>query len=170
MVPDGDGASFLTFAIAGALLAAGSDTPWLEPASDWCWSALEHPDRLSAYWIKCALAFLDAAPDGARASAAIEQIRPMLGEHGTLPVPGGIEGEVLTPLTLSGRPGARSRALFTDAQIALELDRLELEQQEDGGWTFDWLAWSPGQSLEWRGIVTVDALRTLIAHGRASKP
>ena len=31
---------------------------------------------------------------------------------------------------------------------------------------FDWLAWSPGQAVEWRGIVTLRALATLRAHGR----
>ena len=30
----------------------------------------------------------------------------------------------------------------------------------------DWLAWSPGQTVEWRGILTVLALRTLAGHGR----
>jgi hypothetical protein len=48
----------------------------------------------------------------------------------------------LTPLALSERPGARSRALFTDEQIESDLDALEAGQQEDGGWTFEWLAWS----------------------------
>ncbi|MGH2849980.1 MAG: hypothetical protein ACRDLP_05130 [Solirubrobacteraceae bacterium] len=161
-----EGASFLTLAIAGALLEAGSREPWLERATAWSWSALARPDELSAYWVKCALAFLDAVPDESRASAALEQIRPMLGDSGSLPVAGGIEGERLTPLVLSERPRARSRALFTDEQIANDLDRLEREQQDDGGWTFDWLAWSPGQSVEWRGAITVQAVRTLITHGR----
>ena len=81
-------------------------------------------------------------------------------------MPGGTADERLTPLTLSGRPGARSRALFTDAQIEADLDALERGQRDDGGWTFDWLAWSPGQSAEWRGIVTFRALMTLRAHRR----
>ena len=51
-------------------------------------------------------------------------------------------------------------------QIDADLDRLEQGQQEDGGWTFDWLAWSPGQAVEWRGGVTFRALATLAAHGR----
>ena len=32
---------------------------------------------------------------------------------------------------------------------------------------FDFLGWSAGQSAEWRGIVTLLALKTLSAHGRA---
>jgi hypothetical protein len=34
----------------------------------------------------------------------------------------------------------------------------------------DWLGWSPGQSMEWRGAVTVRALATLGAHGRIKLP
>jgi hypothetical protein len=85
---------------------------------------------------------------------------------GSIAVTGGAANERLTPLMLSDRPGTRSRVLFTDAQIDADLDALERRQRDDGGWTFDWLAWSPGQSVEWRGIVTLRALATLRAHGR----
>ncbi|HEX3617018.1 MAG TPA: hypothetical protein VHU61_10800, partial [Solirubrobacteraceae bacterium] len=59
-----------------------------------------------------------------------------------------------------------SRTLFTPAQIDLELDGIEAGQQHDGGWNFDFLAWCPGQQLDWRGGITLDALRTLRLHGR----
>ncbi len=81
-------------------------------------------------------------------------------------MPGGTEGERVTPLDLSERPGRRSRALFRADQIEADLDRLAAGQREDGGWTVEYLAWSPGQALEWRGIATVRALATLAAHGR----
>jgi hypothetical protein len=160
------GGSHLTFAIAGKLWELGSTGPWLARATDWCWARLEAPDGLDGYWAKFALDFLDQVPDEARALAAIERIRPALSPDGSLPVPGGTDGEHLTPLGLSGRPGRRSRALFTDGQIEAGLDALEASQQADGGWTFDFLAWSPGQLAEWRGIVTLGALLTLGAHGR----
>jgi hypothetical protein len=165
MVPS-HGGSHLTLALAGALLEACSRVPWLQRATEWCWAILEHPNELSAYWVKFSLDFLDHVPDEARARAAIESLRPRLGADGSIPVPGGAEEERLTPLTMSERPGARSRALFTDDQIEADLHRLEQGQQEDGGWTFDWLAWSPGQSVEWRGAVSLRALRTLAAHAR----
>jgi hypothetical protein len=82
------------------------------------------------------------------------------------PRPGGTEDERLRPLALSPRPGLRSRLLFTQEQIEAELDALEAGQQEDGGWTFDFLAWCPGQALDWRGAVTLGALSSLRAHGR----
>jgi hypothetical protein len=165
MVPS-DGGSHLTFAIAGALWQAGSSDPWLERATEWCWGKLERPDELSAYWVKFSLEFLDAVPDESRAVDAIESLRPRIGGDGTIPVPGGTENERLTPLALSERPGSRSRALLTDDQIERDLDTLEDGQQDDGGWTFEWLAWSPGQALEWRGALTVRALGLLVRHGR----
>jgi hypothetical protein len=161
-----DGGSFLTFALTGVLWEAGSTEPWLGRASDWCWARLQSPDDLGAYGTKCALDFLDRVPDQSRADAAIERLRPNLETDGSIPVRGGTENERLTPLTLSERPGRRSRSLFTDDQIEADLDRLEQEQHDDGGWTFDWLGWSPGQSVESRGIVTLRALGTLAAHGR----
>jgi hypothetical protein len=160
------GGSHLTFGIAGKLWELGADSPWLARASDWCWARMDAPGGLEGYWAKFALDFLDHVPDEARALAAIERIRPALRADGTLPVADGVEGEHLTPLGLSGRPGRRSRALFTDAQIEADLDTLEAGQQADGGWVFDFLAWSPGQLAEWRGIVTLGALATLGAHGR----
>jgi hypothetical protein len=164
------GGSFLTFGLAAALWEAGSDEPWLPRATEWCWARLEAREDLGGHGLKQALAFLDAVPDQPRAEAAIERLRPNLDADGSVPVRGGTENERLTPLTLSARPAARSRALFTQDQIEADLDRLEQEQQDDGGWTFDWLAWSPGQSVETRGAVTLQALTALSTHGRVELP
>jgi hypothetical protein len=160
------GSSFLTFALAGALQEAGSHEPWLARATDSSWARLDGPDELDAYGIKCALAFLDAVPDADRAAAAIERLRPRLEPDGSIPVRGGTEHERLTPVTLSPRPGSRSRALFTGDQIEADLDELERGQQEDGGWEIDWLKWSAGQAVDARGAVTLRALTALRAHGR----
>lgn len=165
MVPS-DGGSHLTYALAGALWHAGSQDPWLQKATEWCWAKLDRPDGLSPYTVKFALGFLDRVPDEDRATAAIEALRGRIGADGCIRVTGGTEDEKLTPLKLSERPGRRSRTLFTDEQIEADLDRLEHGQQDDGGWTFDWLAWSPGQTVEWRGAITLWSLATLRAHGR----
>ena len=50
--------------------------------------------------------------------------------------------------------------------IEAHLDEVEREQQDDGGWMFDWLAWSPEQTSAWRGIVTIRALTWLRDNGR----
>jgi len=159
------GGSFLTYALAAQLRQAGATEPWLDRATEWCWAELEGGDELSANGVRFALDFLDTVPDEARANAAIERMRPQLDADGSIAVSGGVEDERITPLALSERPGTRGRALFTEAQIEADLERLEHEQQDDGGWTFDWLAWSPGQEVEWRGAMTVWALTRLREHG-----
>jgi hypothetical protein len=169
MVPT-KGGSQLTFAIAGALWEANSSDPWLQRGTEWCWAKLERPDELSAYLVKFSLDFLDHVPDHTRASATIELLRLRIDADGSMHVAGGTENERLTPLTLSPRPHGRSRALFTENQIEADLDLLEQQQQADGGWAFDWLGWSAGQSVEWRGTVTFRALATLGSHGRIQLP
>jgi hypothetical protein len=166
MVPTAGG-SQLTFGLAAVLSESSAEGPWLSRATEWCWARLARPDELDAYLVKYSLVFLDAVPDGTRALAVIERLRARIGADGSMRVAGGTDDERLTPLSLSPRPGSRSRALFREAQIEGDLDELERGQQADGGWTFDFLAWSAGQSAEWRGLVTVLALTILRAHGRA---
>ena len=165
MVPS-EGGSFLTYAVAAQLYEADAEHPWLHQATEWAWTQIETPGAVGGYGLKFALMFLDAAPDAPRANAAIAPLAQLLDADGSLPVPGGTADERLRPLALSPRPGARSRAVFSESQIEADLDRLEQGQQDDGGWMFDWLAWSDGQTIEWRGSLTVDALRTLRAHKR----
>ena len=165
MVPS-EGGSHLTFMLAAALAHAGVSDPWLERACAWCWERIEGGTGLEGYWIKAAIGFLDAVADEARALVAIRRIGERLDADGSIPVLGGTDNERLRPLTLSPHPGARSRMLFSQTQIDTELDAVESGQQDDGGWTFDFLAWSPGQELDWRGAVTLAALRSLRRHGR----
>jgi hypothetical protein len=164
MVPDGG--SHLTFGLVALLGATGASSDWLSTATEWCWQRLYHVEDLNAYWLKYALDFLDRTADADRALQVIETLRPLLRPDGSVPVPGGTADETLTALTLSPRPDARSRALFTDEQIAVCLDQLETGQHDDGGWTFDWTAWAPAQAAEGRGLVTLKALQALSAHGR----
>ena len=58
-----------------------------------------------------------------------------------------------------------ARSLFDDVTIKAHLDHFARAQRDDGGWTFNWLAWSPAAEREWRGYLTVDALRLLRANG-----
>jgi len=160
--------SFLTFALAavlhGAGIGAGEDA-WLARATDWAWAALEREAAPAGYWLKHACAFLDAVPDEARARAALSALAERV-DGGAVAVDGGAEGEALRPLDLSPRPGLRSRALLPAGAIDAHLDAVEEEQREDGGWTFDWLAWSPAQTTDWRGTVTIRALTWLRDNGR----
>ncbi|MFZ0974052.1 MAG: hypothetical protein WAN22_17605 [Solirubrobacteraceae bacterium] len=161
-----DPGSMLTFAIAGVLHAgAVTRDDWLERATGWCWRAIDGVTEPSGYWLKFACAFLDAVPDDRRARAAVASLRPKVNPEAFAPA-GGTEGERLRELDISRRPGSRSRELFSDADIAGHLDEVEAGQQADGGWMFDWLAWSPEQTSAWRGIVTIRALTWLRDNGR----
>jgi len=51
--------------------------------------------------------------------------------------------------------------------IEAHLDHLAAAQRDDGGWMFNWPSWSPAAEADWRGFITVDALRVLRANGRA---
>jgi hypothetical protein len=161
-----DGGSHLTFGLAALLRIAGAETLWLDVATQWCWVKLDNVADLNGYWLKFAFDFLDRTPNASRAERVLETLAPLLRPDGSVAVEGGTDNEALTALTLSPRPTGRSRKLFTTAQIALGLDELEAAQQDDGGWTFDWAAWAPGQASEWRGLVTLRALQTLKANGR----
>jgi hypothetical protein len=158
--------SFLTMALASVVHARGvTGDDWLARATDWCWRAIDATEKPSGYWLKYACAFLDSVPDEDRARAAIASLRSRI-DAGSLAPKGGTEGETLRPLDLSPRPASRSRELVTDDQIQAHLDEVENDQHDDGGWMFDWPAWSPAQTADWRGIVTIRALFWLRDNGR----
>jgi hypothetical protein len=158
--------SMLTLALVAACYDGGAtEAEWLDRATAWCWRSIETKERPAGYWLKFALAFLDAVADEERADTAIASLAGRVDTSAVEPV-GGTEGEALRPLDLSPRPGSRSRALVTEAQIEDHLNRVESEQRPDGGWMFDWLAWSPAQTADWRGIITIRALTWLRENGR----
>jgi hypothetical protein len=158
--------SFLTLALTAVLHAGGvSDDEWLARATEWSWRSIETTEQPGGYWLKYACAFLDAVPDEERARAAIAALTTRVDPFAVAPL-GGVEGEALRPLDLSPRPGSRSRGLVSESQVDAHLDVVESEQQEDGGWMFDWLAWSPAQTTDWRGNVTIRALTWLRDNGR----
>jgi hypothetical protein len=158
--------SFITLALAAALHEGGvTDDEWLDRATDWSWRSIEAKQEPGGYWLEFACRFLDVVPDDERARAAIDSLAGRIDMDAVAPV-GGVEGETLRPLDFSPRPNSRSRALFTHHQIEAHLDLVEAQQREDGGWMFDWLAWSPAQTNDWRGVVTIRALRWLRDNGR----
>jgi hypothetical protein len=161
-----DPGSFLTMALAAVLHDAGvRHDDWLARATTWSWRSIETTEAPGGYWLKYALAFLDAVPDEKRAQKMVRSLASSVNASRIAPV-GDVEGEALRPLDFSPRPGSRSRELVEQAQIDAHLDIVESEQQEDGGWMFDWLAWSPAQTTDWRGNVTIRALRWLHDNGR----
>jgi len=105
-------------------------------------------------------------PDEERALAAIASLGARVDVSAIAPA-GGAEGEALRPLDLSPRPDCRTRRLLAASDVEAHLDAVEGGQVQDGGWMFDWLAWSPAQTAAWRGVVTIRALSWLRDNGRA---
>ncbi len=164
--PDPPSSLLMTAGIAAMAQRLAPAHPWLKAASAYCWAELADAHDLDPYTMRYVADFLDAAPERDVARRHLEQLADQIPEDGVLRVQAGTEGETLRPLELAPTPDHAGRALFTDDVITRELDRLEAGQQNDGGWTFTWSAWNPAAAWEWRGVVTVQALRTLRAHGR----
>ena len=151
---------------------------WLFRATDFCWMAVESLEKSHPYEIEAAVAFLDSAPDRARAEAAADRLGRLVREHrlaaldpdrlDAYPVsPGYAPGEHHFPYDYARTPRSLARAWFTDDEMARSLDHLAAQQQEDGGWPVRWRHWAPAPALEARPLVTIEALRVLSAYGRA---
>ncbi|MEU6948994.1 hypothetical protein [Streptomyces sp. NPDC046332] len=151
---------------------------WLFRATEFCWSAVESLEKSHPYEIEAAVAFLDGVPDRSRAQAVADRLGRLVREQGLaaldpgrldeFPVaPGYAPGEHHFPYDYARVPDSLARRWFTDEEMARSLDHLAAGQQEDGGWPITWRQWAPGTALEARPIATIEALRTLRAHGRA---
>ncbi|MFG3498138.1 hypothetical protein [Streptomyces sp. NPDC047928] len=150
---------------------------WLFRATDFCWAAVDALGKSHPYEIQAAVAFLDGVPDRARAEATADRLGRLVREQRlavldpddaeAYPVaPGYAPGERHFPHDYARVPDSLARRWFTDEEMERSLDHLVAEQGQDGGWPITWRQWAPGTSLEWRPIVTIEALRTLRAHGR----
>lgn len=162
---DGRPASLIsTGMIAGTLHARKVSHSWLDRSTELMWSRIDELADPGPYDMRGVLAFLDHVPDRERAGEAVARIAPALSKIVTLDPNAG--GEVHSPLDFAPLPESAARTLFSADVIDAHLDRLAAGQLPDGGWTFNWAAWSPAAEADWRGFLTVDALCTLRANGR----
>ena len=152
--------------MAGTLHKRGVRHPWLDGATQVMWTRIGQLTEPSPYGMAGMLAFLQHVPDRDRARAAMDRLGPMIIDSGIVTLDPDAPGEVHSPLNFAPRPDSIARPLFDEATIKAHLDHLAQAQLEDGGWTFNWLAWSPAAEREWRGALTVDALRLLRENGR----
>ena len=166
-VEEGRPASLLTTGqIAATLHARRVEHRWLDGATDLLWRRIDDLDDPGPYGFRGVLNFLEHVPERGRAEQAFERVGRLLFDRDMVALDPDAEGEVHTPLDFAPNPDSIARRLFDEATIEAHLDHLAGSQADDGGWTFNWLAWSPVAASEWRGSVTVDALRTLRANGR----
>jgi hypothetical protein len=165
---EGNPASLIaTGMITGTLHARRVRHPWLDQASEVMWTRIAAAGAsVSAYEMLGILPFLQHVPDRDRALAAFNQVGPLLLENNLVALDPDVPGEVHSPLEFAPLPDSLARTLFDEAVIKAHLDHLAQAQLHDGGWTFNWPAWSPAAERDWRGYLTVDALHVLRANGR----
>ena len=154
-----------TASIAGLLYKNNVHHPWVEKAAAYCWQRIENTQLSFGNDFLCALLFLEHAPDRVRAERDFEKLSAQLLESGQVAYDPFAGGYVFSPLAYAPSPNSVSRRLFDDATIQIHLDALIQKQQEDGGWPISWPAVTPACELEYRGIVTIQALKTLQAYG-----
>ncbi len=152
--------------IAAILHARRVEHPWRDGADAWLWRAVDELDDPHPYDVRALLTWLQEAPDPVRVDAALDRIGELLEAKPLVTLDPDAEGEVHRPLDYAPLPDSVGRRFFADDVIEAHLDHLDAAQLDDGGWTFNWLAWSPVAEAEWRGSLTVDALMLLRANGR----
>ncbi len=169
VAPDGNPPSPIqTGQIAGLLYERHFAHPWLDGATRFMWSAIDTlTEPENGYVMFGVLAFLEHVPDRARAEAAVDRVGPLLLSRGLVTLDPGATGETQSPLDFAPLPDSIARRLFDQRTIEAHLDHLAAAQRDDGGWMFNWPAWSAAAEADWRGFLTVDALRVLRANGRA---
>ncbi|HEX4062929.1 MAG TPA: hypothetical protein VHY58_18080 [Streptosporangiaceae bacterium] len=163
---DGRPAALLpTGMIAGTLHARGVRHPWLDRATELMWARIEDLADVGPYDLRGVLRFLDQVPDRSRAEQALPAAGAVLFKLNLVELDPEAPGETHGPLDFAPAPGLAA-TLFDGATLEANLDHLARAQSDDGGWTFNWPAWSPATQADWRGCVTVEALLTLRAYGR----
>lgn len=169
------GALLATGQIAGPLLAAGVEHPWLTAATDFCRRAIEAIEETHPYEAEAAVDFLDGVPDRPWARRQAERLGSLVREQRivlldpedperTRIAPGYAEGEYHRPTDFAPRPDSVARAWFTRAELERGLRHLAATQEDDGGWPINWRQWSPTTRFDARPGVTVEALLTLRAY------
>jgi hypothetical protein len=155
-----------TAAVAALLHKHHVEQPWLTTATGYCWHKLDTMDQTNPYEMRAVLPFLDFVSDRQRAEQVFARVGSKILEQQLVALTPTTQEDTHTPLNFAPHPQSLARRLFSDEVIEAHLDTLASAQQADGGWQFNWLAWNPAAALEWRGIVTIEALVTLRAYGQ----
>jgi hypothetical protein len=156
-----------TAGLVGLLYQLGVEHPWRAAGTAYCWQKLESdglPD--DAHALSEVLVFLEHVPDQERAAPHVAGLAAHLPGVAMLNLDPDAAGYGLTPLDLAPDPGSRWRSLFPPELIDGHLNRLLSSQQDDGGWPIRWEPPSQAAVCEWRGMVTLTALRTLTSYRR----
>jgi hypothetical protein len=154
-----------TAALVGLLLKHGVRHPWVERATEYCWQAIAGLDTTEFHTLMPVITFLEHAPDGRWADRELAVLGAAISRPDVITRDPSAEGYTQKPLDWAPTPESFCRHLFPDNLIATHLAALAARQQPDGGWPITWSALSTAVEAEWRGRVTINAIRTLRAYG-----
>lgn len=176
--PTQPGSLLPTASLAGLLYKNKVEHPWLKGATQFTWQALtDIPGRLAKaterlptlqalYETRAAIVFLDHVPERKKAEQTAEAIGRALHDKGIFRGQAGADAEAAAPLDFAHEPSSLARRWFKDEQIERELDALVASREADGGFPITWQVWTPLAGSEWRGIQTLERLKTLRAYDR----
>ncbi|MGW1344512.1 hypothetical protein ACWCOV_25960 [Kribbella sp. NPDC002412] len=150
-----------TAGLVGQLYRFGFEHPWRDKVAAWCAAELAKGFPEDAHGMHVSMEFLEHTDD-----VDLDKIRDWLPKLNWYRADAADPTYGVTPLHFAPTPESFWRPLFDDAQIEAHLDRLIADQQPDGGWAITWEPPGQAATLEYRGIVTIAALRTLKAYHR----
>lgn len=151
-----------TAGIVVRLRRLGCRADWLDKAEAFCRDRIDRTptDRVGGHTLANILRFVTASPDR---EWATEQLSRLTGDLANLDhfhlYPG--PGYGVTPLDIAPDPADPLHDLFPADAFDAHLTELSTGQQADGGWALTWEPPSGASPLEWRGVVTLRAIRAL---------
>ena len=152
--------------VAAVLRRWGVEHPFVDRATEWSLAHLDSETPTGAHEIRSGLTLLAELPDDARTSSLAERLVAALPTADWYRADPDSPEYGVTPLEIAPTPGSRWRSLFDSGIVEAHLDRLERDQQPDGGWTVTWQPADGASILDCRSAVTIAALLTLEANGR----
>ncbi|GAA4905589.1 hypothetical protein GCM10023405_28410 [Streptomonospora salina] len=161
---DFDAALNPTATLAGLMHRHRICPGWRDRATAFCWSRIGALRWTTPEEAIAVCTFLENVPDRRRAQEEFDRISPAI--RAVIETDPRVQGHVHRPLDLARRPDHIARRLFSDDEIAADLDGLLQRWSEDGGWDITWHSWAPSARNEWRGLLTVRNLTILCDYGR----
>jgi len=156
-----------TAPLLGILEKYNLDIPWKQNAEAFVWSEFERIKDKHAFCYLCVprwLTFLQHTKSKDKATKTLKNLKNWISNNGIICEDKSDEGWGLygKPHSLNYAPAPNSRlsSIFTKETIEADLEELINRQKEDGRWD-TWYGISEGTKLEWAGIQTLWALRTL---------
>jgi hypothetical protein len=140
--------------------------PWVKRAEAYCWKAIEKSQLEEAHEVVAIVRFLEVATEAKvrkAAEAAFARVQAKIDQ--LVPLEPDAPGYFVPPLVWAPAPDSVGRRLFDDGVLAQHLEAMIERQEKDGGWPISWPPVTPACGLEWRGAITLGALKTLRAYG-----